>query len=579
MSRYSGGARRILLSLACLALAGACAPRPSYDPGGQCELNTECSARLVCRLGRCRVECREMRDCAVGLECVRDRDGLGACQLPEETSCALASECPDFLVCRFGRCTNACERDVDCPPGARCQPDDAGMLGCRDVADTECQLNSDCAAPYICTPDRRCREQCRTDRDCRDGTRCDTASAPTVCVVPAPANDAGTERDAGTAMDAGDDGGPDASTDAGEDGGTMAPIGPGPPSMGGGFGHTCAARAPDDLRCWGLNTEGQIGDGTTSPAPSPFRHALSGVTMASGGAAHTCAVSASGLACWGANEQGQLGIGAAGARRTSPASVGGLPSAPTDLALGANHTCAIASDRLFCWGDDRSGQLGGGAVSATPVPSPREVALPAAPVQVSAFGGHTCARVRDGRVYCWGENADGQVGSGTIGADIPTPTEVPEARGASHVAAGTTHTCAIVGADVLCWGNNNLGQLGDGTMGPSRGRPMPTMPLGAAALQIALGSTHSCARTAAQVFCWGDNFSGQTGSPTGGATGWRVLEPAAVSGLGATDEVVGGSNHSCARTGASVSCWGSNTDGQLGSAGADTHVPRAVSWP
>lgn len=184
--------------LICLSSWG-CGGRPMFEPGEECELNTECVAPLVCRLGRCRIECRAQRDCSAGLDCVRDEDKLGACQLEEEASCTLASECPDILVCRHGRCTNACEADVDCPPGARCDEDESGMLGCRDVAGRECMLNSDCVdAGLICAPDGRCREPCRADRDCRDGAICDTVVSPTVCVPPEP--DAGSDGGADAAM-------------------------------------------------------------------------------------------------------------------------------------------------------------------------------------------------------------------------------------------------------------------------------------------------------------------------------------------------------------------------------------------
>ncbi|MEZ4315848.1 MAG: hypothetical protein R3F61_00015, partial [Myxococcota bacterium] len=294
MSRPSG-ARSLITACTWALLATACSARPSFDPGGECELNTECAAHLVCRLGRCRVECREERDCSIGLECVRDPAGLGACTLPEEAECALSSECPAFLVCRFGRCTNACENDVDCPPGARCETDDSGMPGCRDVADTECALNSDCDAPYICAPDRRCREECRTDRDCRDGTVCLDTMSPTMCGFPPDGVDAGPA-DGGTDAGDTDAGGMDAGmvdagmvdagmVDAGSDAGMMAAAPPAPPLMGGGLGHTCAARSPTDLRCWGLDTDGQIGNGTTTPSVTvPYALGLSGVTIATGGA-------------------------------------------------------------------------------------------------------------------------------------------------------------------------------------------------------------------------------------------------------------------------------------------------------
>ncbi len=563
-----------------------CPGRPSFEPGDDCELNNECAARLVCRIGRCRVECRAQRDCPVGLDCVRDGDGLGACQLPEETTCTLASECEDVLVCRFGRCTNACERDVDCPPGARCEADGSGMLGCRDASDTECALNSDCPAPLICAPDDRCREQCRGDRDCRDGTVCLSSMSPTVCGSPDLRPDAGF--DAGTADGGPTDAGPmdaglmDAGADlpdAGFDGGMMS-TGPGPPHMGGGLDHSCAAPTPTDLRCWGGNLGGQIGNGSTAPSPTPSALALSGVTLVGGGASHSCALTATGMQCWGENDRGQLGLGATSAPRTSPTPVVGLPGTPSDLTLGSDHTCAITAGSLYCWGDNQQGQIATGATSLTPVPTPTLVSLPAMASQVSSFGGHTCARLVDGRVFCWGQNNTGQVGTGSVGGTVSTPTEVPTVRGATQVAAGTTHTCAILAGAVQCWGNNLLGQLGDGTTGASRGIPMPTVALAGSAIQVALGSVHSCARTASRLYCWGDNATGQVGQDNGTAMGLMLNRPTEVPGLGVVDEVVAGTSHTCARDGARIRCFGSNMSGQLGdgTTGGSDFLPRTVRW-
>ena len=100
-------------------------------------------APLVCRLGYCRNECATSEDCGAGQSCVLDLDKLGVCQLPTETHCTLATDCPPSLVCRFEQCVNACETDRDCLGGARCVVDPAGNA-CLDVGVVPCVFDGDC---------------------------------------------------------------------------------------------------------------------------------------------------------------------------------------------------------------------------------------------------------------------------------------------------------------------------------------------------------------------------------------------------------------------------------------------------
>ena len=573
-SLISAGAPAV--ALVAVSLAFGCSERPSFEPGDECELNTQCAATLVCRLGRCRVECRAQRDCPVTLECVRDADGFGACQLPDEASCSLTSECPQPLVCRFTRCTNPCESDIDCPPGSRCVADDDGDLGCRDQAGRECTLNSECRdMDLICAPDGHCREPCQSDRDCRDGTVCDIARTPTACVFPEDRTDAGT--DGGGDPDGGADAGVDGGSDAGPDAGSMVMGTPPPPSMAGGEAHACASPAGIGLHCWGHNDFGQIGTAGMTVEPFPDPVALTGVTVTGAGARHSCAIHGGGVSCWGSNTDGQLGLGSAGGTRATPVAVGGLPGAATDLALGAAHTCVIDSGRLFCFGANSSGQLGNG--STTPSPAPAEVTLPSTPLEVASFGSHTCVLLADARVFCFGENGSGEAGDGSAGADRLSPGPVAGLGASFHVATGTTHSCAIeAGGGVKCWGNGLLGQRGDGSGGPPVSGTAVATALAVPARQLALGSTHSCAVTASALYCWGDNASGQAGQPR---TTFSFDEPTEVTSVGAVDEVAAGTNHTCARDGTRVRCWGDNGFGQLGdgTTGSPDHLPRTVAFP
>ena len=178
-----------------------------------------------------------------------------------------------------------------------------------------------------------------------------------------------------------------------------------------GSGRGCATKSDGTLWCWGSNSNGQIGVGTTVTAFVPTQVAGSGFISVSAGASHTCAVHADGtLACWGFNDIGQLGDGTTG-QKSVPTRVGA-----SDWALagaGASHTCAIKMDgSLWCWGDNSTGQLGDGTM--TNHLQPTRVTTPAGPWSGLALGnGHTCASLSVGSLYCWGDNSKGQLGDGT----------------------------------------------------------------------------------------------------------------------------------------------------------------------
>lgn len=559
--------RHVLRALAVVGCLTACSTRPDFTPGDECELNTECASPLVCRLGRCRIECRAPRDCTAGLECVRDEHGLGACQLPQETECTLTSDCPDFLVCRFGRCTNACEVDRDCPPGARCLSDPSGEMGCRDQADTECERNSHCPPPYICAVDERCREECRRDRDCRDGNVCIHTMEPAVCGPPEMRPDGGPVPDGG---------GPDADTTPLDGGGVLSPSSP---TLAAGGAHTCAhtTRAGDPY-CFGANDRAQIGNGEAGGnVPTPYALSISNTEVVGAGGNHTCVATSAALYCWGDNGRGQVGVGSATSYYTTPTEVTDLPAAPTDLALGTGHTCALVAGQVFCWGANDSGQLGDGTFMERNLPT--EVSgLGGSPVQLTASGEHTCARLDTGRVECWGSNDEGQLGTSEAG-DHPEPTPVPDIEDAIQIVAGTTHTCAIRRSGALaCWGSNLKGELGRGTE-TLRESPAPVVGLPEPVLQVALGSTHTCARTASDVWCWGDNFFGQLGIDDAIGASFSTPRPTT---LGPVEEVAAGTTHTCVRvTGMSVQCFGNDTDGQLGrgTTGGTRWMPTEVAWP
>ena len=148
-----------------------------------------------------------------------------------------------------------------------------------------------------------------------------------------------------------------------------------------------------------------------------------------------------------------------------------LSSGVRAAAVGVNHACALTvSGAVLCWGDNTYGALGNGTTqsSATPVAVP---ALTSGVVALSLSGpsgvwseGASCALTSAGGVLCWGVNTYGQVGDGTMGVTLSPSPVFGLSSLVAAVSAGGDHNCAITTAGrVFCWGNNALGQLGDGT--------------------------------------------------------------------------------------------------------------------
>ena len=167
------------MALTALAAALLSCSRPTVTFGDECEINSQCADPLVCVLDTCRRACVTSRDCPANLTCVvadRSRPELGGgCQLPEERTCTLTSECHNAgLVCQSGTCTTACANDRDCAAGAHCTRDVNGVPGCFDQGAEPCVYDSDCPEPLVCDRDQVCRLECAGDRDCE---------APRVCVA------------------------------------------------------------------------------------------------------------------------------------------------------------------------------------------------------------------------------------------------------------------------------------------------------------------------------------------------------------------------------------------------------------
>lgn len=349
-------------------------------------------------------------------------------------------------------------------------------------------------------------------------------------------------------------------------------------NLAAGWLAACGLTTSHTMQCWGYNGNGQLGDGTTTDRASPvYVSGLSGVTAMAVGESVTCALVAGGRAkCWGSNAVGQLGDGT-GIDSPLPVDVHSQVDNYTMIAAGYDHVCALTrAGGVQCWGDNSYGQLGDGTTinRATPV---NVFGLTSGVAQVSAGGYHTCARLRDGTLKCWGNNSAGQLGDGAT-MNRAAPVSVIKLFGAAtDLSAGIGHTCALIGGGgIKCWGSNWSGQLGDGTT-LDRAVPANVVGLTSSVAQVSAGGYITCAVTqSGNAKCWGFNRNGAVGDGT------LTSRYAPVDVVGLTSgglQISAGQNHACAlTTTGAVKCWGFNYYGQLGNGESGHRTTPAGVW-
>jgi alpha-tubulin suppressor-like RCC1 family protein len=383
--------------------------------------------------------------------------------------------------------------------------------------------------------------------------------------------------------------------------------------------HTCA-RLPvtpiGALKCWGYNAFGQLGQGDilnrgdsltdmgAGLLPVNLGIGLSAVQVAAG-VDHTCArLDNLQVKCWGENAYGQLGIGNIERIGDGPDEMGqaliavdlGTGRYALELVAGFGYTCArLDNGGVKCWGNavalglresfssrgDGSNEMGDALPYVDLGTNRKAVAL-------YAGWAHTCARLDNATVKCWGKNSDGQLGLG----DTVTRGVAPSQMGdnlpaldfglflsALQLSLGERHTCVLLGDyNVKCWGSGLSGRLGLGntlSYGNATGRmgnDLPVVNLGRNALEISAGAEHTCARLDdGTTKCWGANGAGQLGVGDADNRGDGAGEMGGqlpVVNLGTAlhaSELVTGQLHNCARLdNNTIKCWGFNASGQLG---------------
>jgi alpha-tubulin suppressor-like RCC1 family protein len=250
-----------------------------------------------------------------------------------------------------------------------------------------------------------------------------------------------------------------------------------------GGSHTCARSYLNEVFCWGQGSSGAVGVARAQPVTAPAQVTLptlqSGIWAVSAGSAHSCITQYVGsgnvyrVFCWGENGSGQLGDGSADtARNPLPAMVVSAPGVPLPafmLSSGARHTCARGGEEVvYCWGAGEAGQLG----SVGPMDSCGDTGYPcsrlARPVaglptviSISAGGNTTCVLVYVGEPYCWGDNTFGQAGAQDTTRTVQLPGRVDTTLLFEQIDVGATHACGVTRAMVAyCWGSNRYGELG-----------------------------------------------------------------------------------------------------------------------
>ena len=394
----------------------------------------------------------------------------------------------------------------------------------------------------------------------------------------------------------------------------------------GGENHTCSRLANGKIKCWGKNNYGQLGQGNTNDlgdAASEMGNNLTAVDLGTDksalqvvtGADHTCALlDDSTVKCWGYNAYGQLGRGTTDAIGDASGEMGdnltaidlGSGRTAVEIAAGKYHTCArLDNSSVKCWGRNDQGQLGQdstnnlGDNASEMGDNLTAITLGLSAVEITTGANHTCTRLNNSSVKCWGKNEYGQLGQdntnnlGDGTGEMAALIAVTLASSAVELAAGENHTCARLDTGGLrCWGYNDEGQLGHGNTSNQGDNANEMAALSAVdlgtnkiAVAITAGNDHTCALLDdGKVKCWGGNTFGQLGQkhddPNAGATASSMADNLIYSDLGTGRTALGisaGSIHTCVQLdNGRLKCWGKNAFGQLGLGHTNPHGKLAT---
>ena len=376
-------------------------------------------------------------------------------------------------------------------------------------------------------------------------------------------------------------------------------------SVSAAFDHSLAICSDGTLVAWGANSNGKLGNNSTTSSNLPVNISTSGVLSSKevstvfAGSQQSFVICADGsIVAWGLNSSGQLGDSSLDASLV-PVSVVTTSGAlfgktVASVSAGAFHTLVRFSDgTVASWGRNASGQLGDNSATDrdTPVAVYAESVLKSKIVaSVQAGESHSIALCSDGTVVTWGDNRSGQLGNGTVIVGSVVPVDVTGMGALADktvvaVGAGEQHCLALCSDGTLAaWGRGDYGQLGDGAYASSS-LPVEVNQSSAVAGKliegIYCGAHHNLIRFHdGTLAAWGLNSSGQCGNNTAGNCGSPVLvtrDSGALIGKTVVSAAAGETHSIALCSDGTVAAWGSNVYGQLGTGGGnDSFVPVSV---
>jgi alpha-tubulin suppressor-like RCC1 family protein len=356
-------------------------------------------------------------------------------------------------------------------------------------------------------------------------------------------------------------------------------------SISAGSEHTLVAKPDGTVWAWGVNNNGQLGLGSTTPNDRKVPEqvpGLSDVIAVSAGYQHNLALLDDGTVwAWGWNAFGQVGDGTSNNNRTSPVQVSGLTDVIA-IAAGNSFSLALKDDgTVWAWGYDGNGQLGD-SVSLTNSTVPVQVFGLDDITHIAAGYHHGLAVKNDGTVWAWGLNNVGQLGySNNNTTSQPTPVQMFGVSGASKVAGGVQHSFVLkTDGTVMGTGYNNSGELGLGNGQPAQRTTAAAIPSFSNVAAIVAGNRHSVAlKNDGTLWTWGNHESYQLA--TGSNQPFFRTSPGQVPSINDVVLLATGSNHviTASNTGV-VRTWGNAGNGKLGDGTATfTFVPLEISDP